>query len=54
MTTVEELNTVVTGLTEGKKYVMRVAAQNEVGVGEFTEIHDVVPKCPFGESLDVS
>lgn len=38
------------GLTTGTNYVYRVAAENEVGVGEFNEMDKAVtPKSAFGE-----
>ena len=49
VSTTDELRMLVTGLTEDRKYVVRVAAKNAVGVGEFTEIRDVIPKCQFGK-----
>ena len=48
ISTTEDVTLVASGLTEDKAYVMRVAAKNSVGVGEFTEVRNVVPKCPFG------
>ena len=37
-------------LSAGQKYVFRVAAQNDVGTGEFAELSQaVVPKSKFGE-----
>lgn len=53
METTEELAYTVSKLIEGKKYSLRVAAQNEIGTGEFAEIPNVVPKCPFSKSLGV-
>ncbi len=52
VSTVENLETVVESLTEGTKYMFRVAAQNEVGVGEFAELEQAVQaKSPHGESF---
>ena len=48
MTSTQDSDVIVSGLTEKKAYVMRVAAKNEVGTGEFAEIADVIPKSPFG------
>ena len=46
----EECDLVAIGLTEGQKYSFRVAAQNSVGVGDFTELlKPVVPKSQYGE-----
>ena len=43
-----ELEAPLTGLTEGTTYNVRVAAENEVGVGEFAELSkSVVPKSQF-------
>ena len=51
MTSTSDCEVTVSGLTEKKVYVMRVAARNEVGVGEFAEIADVIPKSPFGANM---
>ena len=51
ISTTEDVTLVASGLTEDKAYVMRVAAKNSVGVGEFTEVRNVVPKCPFGTHI---
>ncbi len=39
----------VSGLREGQPYQFRVAAENEVGVGEFAELPNVVPKSQHGQ-----
>ena len=51
MTSTSDCDVTVSGLTEKKVYVMRVAAKNDVGVGEFAEIADVIPKSPFGANI---
>ncbi len=46
----EEEEFTVTGLTEGKSYSFRIAAENEVGTGEFAELPKaVVPKSQHGK-----
>ncbi len=42
----EEYN--VTGLREKQQYQFRVAAENEVGVGDYAELPNVVPKSQHG------
>ena len=45
-----ETQLTVTALTEGQAYAFQVAAQNEVGVGAFTELgKTATPKSKFGE-----
>jgi len=47
-TSTSEQNASLTGLTEGTTYMVRVAAENEVGVGEFAELSkSVVPKSQY-------
>ena len=48
VTSTPEQEASLTGLTEGTTYSVRVAAENEVGVGEFVELaKSVVPKSQF-------
>ena len=50
--TAEDMEFVSIGLTEGQRYLFRVAAQNDVGVGEFVELFNpVVPKSQYGKFL---
>lgn len=51
--TTDDMDYVLTGLSEGKSYSMRVAAQNEVGVGAFAEIPTVVPKSQYSECISM-
>ena len=47
--TPEDTDYIAIGLTEGQRYNFRVAAQNDVGVGEFVELlNPVVPKSQYG------
>lgn len=40
----------VTGLTENKTYMLRVAAKNDIGTGPFAEYPEgVTAKCPHGQ-----
>jgi titin len=50
VTTTSDCDVTVSGLNEDNVYVIRVAAKNEVGVGEFAEITVVIPKSRFGKS----
>jgi hypothetical protein len=50
VTTTSDCDVTVSGLNEDNVYVIRVAAKNEVGVGEFAEITDVIPKSHFSKS----
>lgn len=46
--TTEELTLTVTGLTEGTSYLMHVAAENDVGLGPYTDLSSpAVPKSQF-------
>ena len=55
--TVTRQNATVQGLTEGKAYFFRIAAENIIGMGPFTEttkeivIRDPISKCVFGFGL---
>ena len=40
----------VKGLTEGKQYVFRVCAKNDVGASKFVESETITAKNPYGES----
>ena len=45
-----ELQLLVSNLTDGQTYMFHVAAENDVGVGEFAELSKaVIPKSQFGE-----
>ena len=49
VTSTTDLELKVTGLTEGQSYHFQVAAENEVGKGEYTETDKAVtPKSQFG------
>lgn len=49
--TCTDLEFEVTKLTEGQTYNFQVAAENEVGLGPFTELtKGVVPKSGYGEN----
>lgn len=51
--TTSDLDLKVTELTDGQTYMFHVAAQNEVGVGDFAELSKaVIAKSQFGEYLD--
>lgn len=41
----------VKGLVEGKQYIFRVCAKNEVGASKFAESETITAKNPFGKSL---
>ena len=46
----EDLDTTISDLVEGQTYMFRVAAENEVGVGEFAELSQAVaPKSQHGK-----
>jgi len=48
--TTEELEMEVNSLQEGQSYIFRVAAENEIGVGEFVELSKAAtPKSQFGK-----
>ena len=48
----ESLTYEATALTQGQQYSFRVAAENEVGLGEFVEMkQSVTAKSQFGESV---
>lgn len=52
MQTVDNTTTTfaVQKLLEGNEYFFRVAAENEIGVGESEELFDgIIAKSPFGE-----
>lgn len=52
MTTSEQEYT-VRKLVSGKSYFLRVAAENEVGVGPWVELAEpVTAKCPFGKKTE--
>ena len=42
----------VDGLFSGHSYIVRVAAENERGRGEFVEIGPVTARLPYGKSVD--
>ena len=49
---VDDVAVTVTDLTEKQLYIFQVAAQNEVGVGQFVELDAAVaPKNKFGELI---
>lgn len=53
VTKADEYEATVTSLKEGSAYMFRVAAENEVGMGPFTELpKPVTPKSQFGTSND--
>ena len=43
----------VDGLFSGHSYVVRVAAENERGCGEFVETGPVTARLPYGKSVDI-
>ena len=47
----KELEVKITGLTEGQSYVFQIAAENEVGRGEYAESKPITPKSQFGRYL---
>ena len=48
-TTTSDLELKVTGLTEGQAYYFQIAAENEVGKGEYAETDKpITPKSQFG------
>ena len=50
VSSLEELETLVTDLTTGTSYMFRVAAKNEVGLSDFTELPQAVTaKSPHGK-----
>ena len=50
MTATPEMEFTVAELEEGTPYLFRVAAQNAIGVGDFTELSEsVTPKSPHGQ-----
>ena len=52
VTTTENLEFEVTGLFEGNQYHFRVAAENSIGVGDYTELQQTVqPKCQFSKQI---
>lgn len=52
VTTTENLEFEVTGLFEGNQYHFRVAAENSIGVGDYTELQQTVqPKCQFSKKI---
>ena len=52
VTDTEELHAMADDLVEGQGYMLRVAAENEVGVGEFVELdRAATPKNQFGKHL---
>ena len=42
----------VDGLFSGHSYIVRVAAENERGRGEFVEVGPIMARLPYGKSVD--